>query len=101
MRRLFALALSILLALGLAPAANADLAGLTPCIDSTRFQQRAAAASTSQAKARFARYSEALCGDDGLPQDVYTHTAAGRKEKLAHSPTVSQSPVSRTVVSSK
>ncbi|GCE64362.1 photosystem I reaction center subunit III (PsaF) [cyanobiont of Ornithocercus magnificus] len=67
MRRLFALTLSILLALGLAPAANADLAGLTPCIDSTRFQQRAAAASTSQAKARFERYSEALCGDDGLP----------------------------------
>ena len=68
MRRLFALALSILLALGLAPAANADLAGLTPCIDSARFQQRAAAASTSQAKARFERYSEALCGDDGLPR---------------------------------
>ena len=68
MRRLFALALSTMLTLGFVPTADAGLAGLTPCVDSARFQQRAAAASTDQAKARFERYSEALCGDDGLPR---------------------------------
>ena len=46
MRRLFALALSTMLTLGFVPTANAGLAGLTPCVDSARFQQRAAAAST-------------------------------------------------------
>ena len=67
MRRLFALALSALLVFGFAPVAKADVAGLTPCAESARFQQRAAAASTPQAKARFEMYSEAVCGDDGLP----------------------------------
>jgi photosystem I subunit 3 len=50
-----------------APAAHADVAGLTPCSESARFQQRAAAAKTDQAKARFAMYSQAVCGADGLP----------------------------------
>ena len=54
MRRLFALALSALLVFGFAPVAKADVAGLTPCAESARFQQRASAATTAQAKARFA-----------------------------------------------
>ena len=67
MRRLFAIALSALLVFGFAPVANADVAGLTPCAESPRFQQRASAASTPQSKARFEMYSEAVCGEDGLP----------------------------------
>jgi len=67
MRRLFALALSALLVFGFAPVAKADVAGLTPCAESARFQQRASAAATPQAKARFEMYSEAVCGEDGLP----------------------------------
>ena len=67
MRRLFAVLLSALLVFGFAPVAKADVAGLTPCSESARFQQRAAAASTPQAKARFEMYSQASCGDDGLP----------------------------------
>lgn len=67
--RLCAVLLSAFLLLGLAPTAQADasVAGLTPCAESPRFQQRAAAAKTDQAKARFNYYSQALCGDDGLP----------------------------------
>ncbi|MFM7753686.1 MAG: Photosystem I reaction center subunit III [Cyanobium sp.] len=73
MRRLFprlcAVLLSAFLLFGFAPVAKADasLAGLTPCAESPRFQQRAAAAKTDQAKARFQMYSQALCGTDGLP----------------------------------
>ncbi|MED5263500.1 MAG: Photosystem I reaction center subunit III [Cyanobacteriota bacterium] len=67
MRRLFAVVLSALLVLGFAPVAKADIAGLTPCAESARFQQRASAADTPQAIARFDRYSKSLCGDDGLP----------------------------------
>ena len=59
--------LSALLVFGFAPVAKADVAGLTPCSESARFQQRAAAASTPQAKARFEMYSQASCGEDGLP----------------------------------
>ena len=66
MRRLFALALSALLVFGFAPVAKADVAGLTPCSESARFQQRASAATTPQAKARFEMYSQAVCGEDGL-----------------------------------
>jgi photosystem I subunit 3 len=65
--RLFAALLSVFLLIGVAPAAHADVAGLTPCSESARFQQRAAAAKTDQAKARFAMYSQAVCGADGLP----------------------------------
>jgi len=68
MRRLFALVLSAFLILGLAPMARADVAGLTPCSESPRFQTRASQASTPQATARFELYSQALCGDDGLPR---------------------------------
>ena len=67
MRRLFAVVLSALLVFGFAPVAKADVAGLTPCSESARFQQRAAAADTPQAKARFEMYSQASCGEDGLP----------------------------------
>jgi photosystem I subunit 3 len=73
MRRLFprlcAVLLSAFLLFGFAPVAKADasVAGLTPCAESPRFQQRAAAAKTDQAKARFEMYSQALCGTDGLP----------------------------------
>ena len=68
MRRLFAALLSALLVFGFAPVAKADVAGLTTCSESPRFQQRAAAADTSQAKARFDMYSKASCGEDGLPR---------------------------------
>ena len=67
MRRLFAVVLSALLIIGFAPVAKADIAGLTPCAENARFQQRASAADTPQAIARFDRYSKSLCGDDGLP----------------------------------
>ncbi len=67
MRRLFAVVLSAFLLFGFAPAARADVAGLTPCSQNARFQQRAAAAKTDQAKARFEAYGQALCGTDGLP----------------------------------
>jgi photosystem I subunit 3 len=65
--RLFAALLSVFLLVGFAPVAKADVAGLTPCAESARFQQRAAGAKTDQAKARFAMYSQAVCGADGLP----------------------------------
>ncbi len=68
MRRLFAVLLSALLIVGFAPVAYADVAGLTPCAESPRFQQRASQATTDQAKARFSSYSQALCGTDGLPR---------------------------------
>jgi photosystem I subunit 3 len=65
MRRLFALVLVVFLWVGFAPPASADL--LTPCSSNPAFQQRAAGAKTDQAKARFANYSDVLCGEDGLP----------------------------------
>ena len=49
MRRLFAVLISALLIFGFAPVAKADVAGLTPCAESARFQQRAAAATTEVA----------------------------------------------------
>ena len=88
MRRFFALALSALLILGFAPVANAakgpvlnrdrpiteaqarngtSVAGLTPCGENARFQERAAGAQTQKDIARFQRYSQAVCGEDGLP----------------------------------
>lgn len=67
MRRLFAVLLSAFLVFGLVPVAHADIGGLTPCAENARFQQRASGAATPQAKARFDRYSQALCGTDGLP----------------------------------
>ena len=88
MRRLFALALAVLLLMGFAPVANAakgpvlnrdrpttetqartgnNIAGLTKCSESPRFQERASLASTPKDIARFKRYGQALCGEDGLP----------------------------------
>jgi photosystem I subunit 3 len=67
MRRIFAVFLSAFLIFGLVPMARADVAGLEPCVENARFQQRAAAATTPQAKARFELYGQALCGTDGLP----------------------------------
>ena len=74
MRRLFALALVICVWFGFTAPASASLAGdnvagLTPCGESAAFQQRAAAAKTDGAKARFDFYanSSLLCGEDGLP----------------------------------
>ena len=77
MRRLFALALVFCLWFGFAaPAsasmAGANVAGLTPCGESAAFQQRASAAKTEGAKARFDFYANStlLCGEDGLPHLV-------------------------------
>jgi len=70
MRRLFAVVLSAFLLLGFAPMVHADIGGLNPCAENTRFQQRANGATTAQAKRRFEMYSKALCGADGLPHLV-------------------------------
>jgi len=74
MRRLFALALVISLWFGFALPASASIAGdnvsgLTPCGENAAFQQRAANATTENARARFDFYgnSSLLCGEDGLP----------------------------------
>jgi photosystem I subunit III len=75
MRRLLALVLVFTLWIGIVPSANADVAGLVPCSESSAFQQRAAAArnTTSDPNSgakRFERYSQALCGPEGLPHLV-------------------------------
>ncbi len=87
MRRLFAILLSAFLLVGFAPLANAGAefnpdrestsfaaSGLTSCADNARFQERARSASTPQDIARFERYGEALCGDDGLPHLIISPT---------------------------
>lgn len=75
MRRLLALFFAITLWFSCTTAASADVAGLVPCKDSKAFQQRAAAARVTtdnpdSGKNRFGRYSEALCGPEGLPHLV-------------------------------
>ena len=77
MRRLFALALVLCLSFGFASPAAAgiagdDVSGLVPCGESPAFQQRAAAAPTESAKARFDFYANTslLCGPEGLPHLV-------------------------------
>ena len=75
MRRLFALVLIFSLWLGMSPAASADVAGLVPCGESPAFQARAAKALPTTADPdsgakRFERYSQALCGPEGLPHLV-------------------------------
>ena len=80
MRRLFAILLSAFLVVGFASTANAGpefnpdradttftASALTTCAENARFNERANAATTEQAKARFERYSKVACGDDGLP----------------------------------
>ena len=61
MRRLFAALLSALLVFGFAPVAKADVAGLTPCSESARFQQRAAAANFAE-----------FCGRSATDEDSFT-----------------------------
>lgn len=89
MRRFFAVALVICLWLGFAPPASASMAGdnvsgLTPCGENAAFQQRAANATTDQAKARFEFYgnSSLLCGEDGLPHLVVSGDLAHAGEFL-------------------
>ncbi len=48
---------------------------LTPCGDTPAFQQRAAKATTGQAKARFQNYSTLLCGEEGLPHLIVDGSA--------------------------
>ncbi|MDJ1182911.1 Photosystem I reaction center subunit III [Roseofilum casamattae] len=72
MRRLLVLVLMFCLWFGFAPSASADLANLVPCSESPAFLQRAktAVATTDDPNSgakRFERYSDALCGEDGLP----------------------------------
>jgi photosystem I subunit 3 len=68
MRHVFAVALAVVLWMGFAPTAQADLyANLTPCGDNPAFVQRAKAAQTPKDQARFERYSTLLCGEEGLP----------------------------------
>lgn len=72
MRRLLALIIAASLWFSFAPTASADSAVLVPCKDSPAFLARAKNARpttddpASGAK-RFERYSEALCGPEGLP----------------------------------
>lgn len=70
MRRLLALVLAISLWVTCVPTASAY--NLVPCSESSAFQQRAENARPTTAdpesgKKRFERYSQALCGEDGLP----------------------------------
>ncbi|MDJ0553722.1 MAG: Photosystem I reaction center subunit III [Microcoleaceae cyanobacterium MO_207.B10] len=70
MRRLLAFVLAMSLWVTCVPAASAY--NLVPCSESAAFQQRAENARPTTAdpesgKKRFERYSEALCGEDGLP----------------------------------
>jgi len=72
MRQLFALILAVSLAFNFAPPALALGADLVPCGESAAFQERAAAARNTTADPnagakRFERYSQALCGPEGLP----------------------------------
>jgi photosystem I subunit III len=72
MRKLLALAFAICLWFNFAPPAAADVAGLVPCSESQAFNQRAASARNTTSdpesgKKRFERYSQALCGPEGLP----------------------------------
>lgn len=76
MRRLFAVLLVMTLCLGVVPPAFADIAGLVPCSESPKFQERAANARNTtgdpnSGQKRFEMYSSALCGpEDGLPRII-------------------------------
>ena len=80
--RIFAILITTLIFVGFAPIANAakgavlnqdrpptdfTASALQPCSENAKFQERAGLATTEKDKARFQRYSKALCGDDGLP----------------------------------
>ncbi len=75
MRRLLALFFAVTLWFSCVPIASADVAGLVPCKESKAFQQRAKAAKDTvgdpkSGEDRFARYSDFLCGPEGLPHLV-------------------------------
>jgi len=88
MRRLFSIILSAFLLIGFAPLANAagevlnkdrnstdfTASALTTCSENARFKERASAASTPKDIARFERYGQASCGDDGLPHLIIAPT---------------------------
>lgn len=75
MRRLLAVILAVTIWFSIAPvafAADQQTPPLVPCSQSPAFQKRAAAARPTtgdpdSGKNRFERYSEAMCGPEGLP----------------------------------
>jgi len=82
MKFFFSIITSVFLFLGLTPIAlaangpalNADRASteftasaLTKCSENPKFIERASSATTQKDIARFERYGQASCGDDGLP----------------------------------
>jgi photosystem I subunit III len=72
MQKLLAFVFAICLWFNFTPPASADVAGLVPCGQSQAFQDRAANARNTtddpqSGKNRFERYSQALCGPEGLP----------------------------------
>ncbi len=72
MQNLFALILAICLWFNFAPSAKAVGADLVPCSESPAFQERIETARNTTSdpesgRKRFERYSEALCGPEGLP----------------------------------
>ncbi|MGB3535181.1 MAG: Photosystem I reaction center subunit III [Microcoleaceae cyanobacterium] len=85
MRRLFAIVLALTLWMSFVPTASAY--NLVTCGDSPAFQQRAKTSlAVSQypekTKARFERYSQALCGEDGLPHLIVDGNLAHAGEFL-------------------
>lgn len=75
MRRLLALIFAVSLWFSFVTAASADVAGLVPCKESKAFQQRAKDAKDTvgdpkSGESRFDRYSDFLCGPEGLPHLV-------------------------------
>ena len=78
MRKLFAplLAGVLVFFLWVGVVSPASAYNLTPCGDTAAFQQRAAKATTAQAKARFQSYSTLLCGEEGLPHLIVDGSAA-------------------------
>ena len=82
MRRLLALIFAATLWFSFVSPASADFSNLTPCSESPAFQARAASAlnttdDPNSGKKRFERYSQALCGEEGLPRLIvdgrFTH----------------------------
>lgn len=75
MRRLLALIFAVTLWFSCVTAASADVSGLVPCKESKAFQQRAKDAKDTvgdpkSGESRFERYSDLLCGPEGLPHLV-------------------------------
>jgi photosystem I subunit 3 len=76
MKRFFALVLALLLCFNFAPWASAEsVSGLVPCSESAAYQQRAKSfrnttSDPESGRKRAERYSQALCGPEGLPHLV-------------------------------